>query len=43
VRAGEGQQRRRDVLVGELVVGAAGRLGQPPLDASANSFLSSAV
>jgi len=28
---GESQQRRGDVLVGELVVGAAGRLGQPAL------------
>ena len=31
VRVGEGQQRRRDVLVGELVVCAAGRLGHPAL------------
>ena len=31
MRVGEGQHCRRDVLVGELVVGAARRLGQPAL------------
>jgi hypothetical protein len=31
VRSGEGQQRRRDVRVGKLVVGAAGRLDQSAL------------